>query len=189
MISAQPAPTLKQSQSTVSATTAPTPATPAEHHPHNAPAVFKVSVLSVSPVLPPAPPVPILETVSACAEVDISTSTPALLNVPSVMATFQDNARNVKTTVRTVMDSQPCAVNAKTDMPWIKSVEFAKKHLHANSDSTSPNHPMPAPESAHPTPTSMKMYVSPSASQVSRTMELEDASHQHLKPDAHIPIS
>ena len=92
-------------------------------------------------------------------ELDISILTNVLPNAQLAMETLQVNVKNVMITVLLVMDSPLCALPVKTDLPLIKSVVFAKKPHHVNSDNITPLHLMPVPESAPQILTSMKTSV------------------------------
>ena len=102
---------------------------------------------------------------------------------------LEANASNAMIAVLPAMETNNSALNASMDLPLIKSMDFARKLPTASSDNISLNHLMDAPESVLKTPISMKMSVSPLASQDSTITESEDVSPPPLKPDAQFPTS
>lgn len=158
-ISVLPALILKQSPSTVSATTAHILATPAAQAHQSAHHASLDSTLSELPVLLPALLVPTPKTESASAQPAMSTPIHAFLNAQLALDPLEVNAPNALTTAPAAQDHPTLAIPALTDMLLIKSVESARRLLHANSDSTSLNLPIPALVSALLEPTSMKTYA------------------------------
>lgn len=107
----------------------------------------------------PALLVPTPKTESASAQPAMSTPIHVFLNAQLDMDPLEVNAPNALTTAPAAQDHPTLAIPALTDMLLIKSVESARRLLHANSDSTSLNLPIPALVSALLEPTSMKTYA------------------------------